>query len=192
MFRKVVGVTGGFCTGKTTVTDLFAEKGARRIDADGIAHRLLADDEDIRQKVVGLFGEGILEKGIIDRKKIAKEVFFDKDKLDALSGVLHPPIIQRIKEEIASHEEGVVVIDAPLLIEANLMDLVDTVVVVKAGRRIQIQRAISRGFSEKEALNIIEKQMPVSEKEKFADFVIDNSGDISITKEGVDRIWQKM
>ena len=192
MSRKVVGVTGGFCTGKTTVADLFVEKGASKIDADDIAHRLLSDDKDIREQVVGLFGRGVLTEGTIDRRKIAKEVFFDKDKLDALSGILHPPIIQCIKEEIARHGKGVVVIDAPLLIEANLQDMVDTVVVVKAGRQTQVQRAISRGFSEKEALNIIEKQMPVSEKEKFADFIIDNNGDINVTKEGVDRIWQKM
>ena len=134
----------------------------------------------------------MLTGGVIDRKKIAKEVFFDKDKLDALSGMLHPPIIQRIKEEIASQEEGVVVIDAPLLIEADVLDLVDIVVVVTADRQTQVKRAISRGFSEKEALNIIEKQMPLAEKEKFADFIIDNTGDIKITKEGVGRIWQKM
>ena len=121
-----------------------------------------------------------------------KEVFLNNDKLDALSGILHPLIIQRIKDQIARREEGIVVIDAPLLIEADLQGSVDIVVVVKADRRIQIQRAISRGFSEEEALNIIEKQMPLSEKEKFADFVIDNNGDIKITKEGVDRIWQKM
>jgi dephospho-CoA kinase len=192
MSRKVIGVTGGFCTGKTTVADLFVEKGASKIDADDIAHQLLADDKRIQQRVVELLGEEVLTGGTIDRKKIAKEVFIDKDKLDAFSRILHPPIIERIKEKIVHYGKSVIVIDAPLLIEANVLDLVDIVIVVTAERQTQVERAISRGFSEKEALSIIEKQMPVSEKEKFADFVIDNNSDITITKEGVDKIWQKM
>jgi len=105
---------------------------------------------------------------------------------------LHPPIIARIKERAEGIEEGVIVVDAPLLIESGLNDYVDVVVVVAANDDLQIERAISRGITKEEAEKIILNQMPLSEKKRFADFIIENVKDLKTIKEGVERIWQNL
>jgi len=190
--RKMIGVTGGLATGKTMVSDMFVSMGAVKIDADEIAHRLLRDDEKIKRQVTEIFGKDILVGSQIDRRKLAVKVFFNKEKLDRLCRIMHPEIIRCIREQAGHSGEMVVVLDAPLLIEARLNDLVDIVVVVTAGYRTQIKRARDRGISEEEAGNIIDNQMSLSEKIKFADHVIDGENDINVVKEGVREIWQKM
>jgi dephospho-CoA kinase len=189
----VIGITGGLATGKTTIVDMFVEKGAVKIDADEISHRLLEKDADIQSKVAKLFGKEMLNGETINRKKLGGTVFFDKDKLDKLSNILHPEIIRCIRDEIKHYEDQVVVLDAPLLIETGLEDIVDILIVVFTDYETQLKRAASRGISEQEAKNIIAMQMPLAEKVKFADFIIDNSSeDTKMTKEGVDKIWQKV
>ncbi len=190
--RRIIGVTGGLAAGKTTVADMFAAKGAVKIDADEIAHRLLKEDNDVRQKVMDRFGHEILSDGEIDRRKLAKKVFFDRDDLDWLCRIMHPVIIRRIKEEAGRLSEKNIVIDAPLLIEGGLHEFVDIVVVVTAEFETRIKRSKDRGIPEGEARSIIDSQMPLSEKLKFADYTIDNDKSLDITKKGVDRIWVKM
>ena len=191
--RKIIGVTGGLATGKTTVADMFAAKGAVKIDADSIAHRELKENADVRREVVEILGEDILTDGVIDRRKTAKKVFFDKDKLAVFCRILHPIIIREIKEEAARHKDQVIVLDAPLLIEAGLQDYVDVVIVVTAEYETQLKRAANRGISGEEAKNIIACQAPLAEKASLADFIIDtDKEDMKETKEGVDKIWKKM
>jgi len=190
--QKIIGVTGSLATGKTTVSDMFAAMGAVKVDADEIAHKLLLEDDRIKAEVVELLGSDVLTGGEIDRRKLAGKVFFDNEKLGELCRILHPEILRRIKEQAERFPEETVVVDAPLLIEARLNDYVDIVVVVTAGYETQTKRAQDRGISEEEAGNIIDNQMPLSEKVKFADYVIDNDGDMEAIKEGVDRIWQRM
>ncbi|MGD2278635.1 MAG: dephospho-CoA kinase [Candidatus Omnitrophota bacterium] len=193
MARKVIGVTGGLASGKTTIADMFAEKGAVKIDADAIAHQILENDLAVKQEVIDAFGEEVLTAGSVDRKKLAEKVFFDRKKLNSLSDILHPVVVSRIKEEMRRHEDDVVVIDAPLLIEAGLHEMMDIVIVVFADYETQLKRAADRGFSEETAKSIIAMQMPLAEKVKFADFTIDNSSDDKETvKQGVEKIWQKM
>ncbi|MDP8298924.1 MAG: dephospho-CoA kinase [Candidatus Tantalella remota] len=191
MGKRIIGVTGGLAAGKTTVSSLLADKGALLIDADGISHDLLDKDADVIQKVVSAFGEDILTEGKVDRRKLAGQVFFDREKLEKLCGILHPGIIREIKDRVERSESDVVVIDAPLLLEAGLGEYVDEVVVVTATEDIQVRRAKERGIKEEEARCIISKQMPVSEKVKSADHVIDNGSDIEKIKEGVEKIWQR-
>ena len=190
--KKIIGITGGLATGKTTVADMFVQKGAVKIDADRIAHGLLEEDQKIRDKVIDAFGEGILTGGKIDRKKLANIVFKDKDKLKKLTNILHPRIIENIKERIEKEGDKIIVIDAPLLMEAGLEEMMDVIIVVKAERHTQIKRAVNRGISEEEAEAIIKNQMPLSEKIKKADYVIDNEEKIEKIKEGVERIWQNV
>ncbi|MBD3426145.1 MAG: dephospho-CoA kinase [Candidatus Omnitrophica bacterium] len=191
MEKKVIGVTGGLATGKTTVAQMFAAKGAEIVDADEIAHDLLEKDEDIKFKVVGMFGSDILIDGKIDRRKLGKKVFRDRTKLNALCGIMHPVIIFRIRELVKRSPSDVVVVDAPLLIESGLDEFVDKVVVVTADERTQVKRATDRGMSEEEAKRIMDCQMALSEKTRFADYIIDNSTKIKDIKEGVERIWQE-
>ena len=190
--KTIIGVTGGLASGKTAATDLFVDKGAKKIDADQIAHDILQNDEDVKNKIITCFGENVLSDGFVDRRKLAERVFFDKEKLDELCAIIHPEIIRTIKDEIELIEEGVIVIDAPLLLESGLGEYVDITVVVSSGYEIQVERAINRGISEEEAINIIDNQMPLSEKIKCADYIIDNDGNFDTLKEGVEKIWQRI
>jgi dephospho-CoA kinase len=190
--KKIIGVTGGLATGKSTVTDLFAALGAVRVDADAISHDILENDEKVKTRVKELFGEGILTGGRIDRKKLARAVFFDKDELGRLCEVMHPVIIERIRREVAHAGDNVVVIDAPLLVEAGMAGEVDVLVVVTADADTQIDRAVRRGMEREEAARVIDSQMPLSQKAEQADHIICNEGEIEKIKEGVDRIWQKI
>lgn len=189
---KIIGVTGGLATGKSTVTELFAALGAVRVDADAISHDILENDGKVKTRVAGLFGEGILTGGRIDRKKLARAVFSDKDELARLCEIMHPVIIERIRREVADSGDNVVVIDAPLLIESGMAGEVDVLVVVTAGVDTQINRAVSRGMGREEARRVIDSQMPLSQKAEQADHIICNEGKIEKIKEGVDRIWQKI
>lgn len=190
--RKIIGVTGGLATGKSTVTHLFAALGAVRVDADAISHDILKNDKKVTARVKDLFGKGIITGGRIDRKKLARVVFFDKDKLKRLCEVMHPVIIERIRREVADAGDNVVVIDAPLLLESGMAGEVDVLVVVTADVDTQINRAVGRGMEREEARRVIDSQMPLSQKAGQADHIIRNEGKIEKIKEGVDRIWQKI
>lgn len=189
--RKVIGVTGGLATGKTTVSEMFVEKGAHRIDADAIGHKILKENLPVKNEIIDVFGPSILTDDEIDRRKLAEKVFFSRENLDTLCRIMHPVIIKEIKNAVEKSSSNVIVIDAPLLIEVGLHEYVDIVVVVTADYNSQLERAAGRGITEKEARNIIEKQMPLSEKLKFADYIIDNKNDLEMTKKGVEELWKK-
>lgn len=179
-------------TGKSTVTDMFVAKGAAKIDADAIAHDVLENDAGVIGSVIAAFGEDISSAGKIDRRKLAAKVFSRKDGPARLSRITHPAIIRRINDKLADITEGAAVVDAPLLMEAGLTGIVDVVVVVTASRATQIKRATERGISREEAEAVIASQMPLSEKEKLADHVIDSDRGIDTTKKGVDAIWKEI
>ena len=190
--KIVVGITGGLACGKTTAAGMLAGKGAFVIDADKIAHRLLKEDARVKKRIINAFGRHILKDKEIDRVKLRREIFADKRKLERLNRIMHPLIVERIEEEIARHRGGVLVIDAPLLLEAGTTKLVDIVVLVEAGVEERIERAAKRGISESEAKRIIKHQMPFDEKFKLADFVINNKGHIKNAKEGVGKLWKRI
>ncbi len=179
-------------SGKTTVADMLAEKGAVKIDVDKIGHELLAKNEDVKQAVITLFGEKILSEGDIDRGKLRKEAFCDEEKLEGLNRLMHPLMIKRVKDEVSRVSEGTLLIDAALLVEMGLNEATDFVVVVTADDAVRVKRAADMGISEEEAKNIIARQMPVSEKLGFADYRIDNNGDPNTIKKGVNKLWKKM
>lgn len=192
---KVIGVTGNFGTGKSYVASIFRSLGARVLDADRVAHEVIKKGSHAYRKTVEIFGKCILDKKRnIDRKKLAGKVFSDKASLKKLNSIVHPEVIDRIKKSIARAGTGsVIVIDAPLLVEANLTGLVDKLVVVKAPMRRQVERAASKfGINEEEVLARIDKQMPMSRKLKFADFVVDNGGARSNTRKQVMKIWRRI
>lgn len=190
--RKIIGITGNLGAGKTTVSDMLVEKGAVKIDVDGIGHQVLAEDENVKQALIDLFGEKILSDGKIDRKKLGREVFSDEKKVEKLNRLLHPLMIGRIKEEVSRFTEDVLLIDASLLIEMELDKITDMIVVVTADEETGIKRAANRGISGKEARDIIARQMGLSEKLIAADYVIDNNGDLNTTKKGVDELWKRI
>ncbi|MCM8781812.1 MAG: dephospho-CoA kinase [Candidatus Omnitrophica bacterium] len=195
---QIIGVTGGFGTGKTTVAKIFKGLGAVVLDADEIAHRAISWHGQVHKKVLRIFGRSILKKNNdIDRKRLGKIVFKNKVLLRKLCNIIHPVVIRGIKEKIKQIQKerakAVVVLDVPLLIEAGLLGILDRLIVVKANRSVQIKRCKKRtGLSKKEIVARIRAQMPMQEKIRFADFVIDNNGTRNQTKREVKKIWEQI
>ncbi|MDE0482757.1 MAG: dephospho-CoA kinase [Candidatus Poribacteria bacterium] len=199
----IVGITGGIACGKTTVSERLAEKGAISINADEIGHQLLKADSPIIDELVNAFGREILEEsGDVSRKKLGAIVFKDKSARERLNAILHPLIIQRSRSRarqlVLEDPSCVVLLDAPLLIEASAYDSVDLIVVVSASPEIQLQRILERShaqnrpLTESEAQARIDSQMPVSEKVKYADVVIENDGTPEELYEKVDQLWDQL
>lgn len=196
----IVGVTGGIACGKSTVSQLLAEKGAIPINVDEIGHQLLRRGSPIINELIENFGFGIVdESGNVSRKKLGEIVFSDTHARERLNGILHPLIIQQSRAEArrlaAESPSCVVLIDAPLLIEAGTQDTVDFIVVVTVSPEIQIQRLLNRSATENRLLDRadaqarIDAQMPLSEKIKFADFVIENNGTIDALRQKANTLW---
>lgn len=189
--KTVIGLTGSFGSGKSTVAALLERKGAFVVDADAIAHKLLAPSCAAYAKLVSVFGRKILgPRKKVDRKKLAALVFSDTRKLLQLDSIMHPEIIKHIKGKIKSSRSSVVVVDAPLLIETGLDKFVDKVIVTVVDQDTQIRRLKEKkGFSKKEILQRIRRQIPLRQKVRLADVVIDNSGTKRQTRALVDTLW---
>ena len=198
----IIGITGGIACGKTTVSELLAEKGAIPINADEIGHQLLKADSPVISELVDAFGQEILEEsGDVSRKKLGAIVFNDKSARERLNTILHPLIIQRsrtlARQLVMENPSCVVLLDAPLLIEAGAYNSVDLIVVVTTSPETQLQRILERSqvqnrpLSETEAQARIDAQMPVAEKVKYADVVIENEGALDELNKQVDALWEE-
>jgi dephospho-CoA kinase len=194
--KLVIGLTGSFGTGKSTVAGFLKRFGAAVIDADKIAHQVLGRRSRVYRRIIRAFGRGILGgSGNIDRKKLAEIVFSDSRSLQKLNAITHPEIIRLIKKKLSSVKRGVVVLDAPLLLEAGLRNSADLLVVVKASQNTQVRRLQKEQFSKKDVLRRIKQQIPLKEKILTADFIIDNNGTLHETKKQVEELrrflWKK-
>ncbi|MFA5338974.1 MAG: dephospho-CoA kinase [Candidatus Omnitrophota bacterium] len=194
----IIGVTGSIGTGKTTVSGMFRRMGAVVIDADEISHRLIYPGKPAWKKVVSIFGKKILRRDhFIDRKALGRKVFSDGRLLKKLGGIIHPLVYKEIRGRIAkikrSDPSAIVVVDVPLLLESGGQKQVDKVVVVAAPRSVQFARAGGKfGLGRSEILRRIKMQMPLKEKIKAADFVIDNGGSLVSTAKQSRVIWKKL
>ena len=194
----IVGVTGGIACGKSTVSRLLSEKGAIPINSDEIGHQLLKRGSPVMGALLEAFGPDILdESGDVSRQKLGAIVFNDRAARERLNAIMHPPIVEQSRSEanrlVAENEDCVVLIDAPLLIEANSQDTVDVIVVVTASTQIQLQRLLdNRSLSPPEAHARIDSQMPLSEKVKYADFLVENDGTLEELEQKVDGLWHEI
>ncbi|MBU1852924.1 MAG: dephospho-CoA kinase [Candidatus Omnitrophica bacterium] len=191
----VVGVTGSFGSGKTTVAKMFAELGAYVIDADTIAHSLMMPGKEVYKGIVRHFGNRILRRNRkIHREKLAEVVFKEKPKLRLLNRLVHPEVIERINEIImAKGKKGIIVIDAALLVETGFYKKIDRLIVVRCDRNKQVERVFSaKGKTKKEIQQRIRMQAPLKKKLARADFIIDNSASITKTRVQVERIWKQL
>jgi dephospho-CoA kinase len=177
----LVGLTGGIGSGKTLAASFFKELGAHIIDADQLSKDLVRPGEAAYNEIVIHFGENILEDtGCLNRKKLAKIVFQNREEMRVLEGILHPKIFKK-EQEVYSRicikdPAAIVIIDAALLIESGNYKHVDTVIVVRSEEKLQMQRLLSRsGFSLEEGEARIKNQMRLEEKIKYADFILDNN-----------------
>ncbi|NLL61417.1 MAG: dephospho-CoA kinase [Candidatus Atribacteria bacterium] len=195
----IVGLTGGIVSGKTTVAEIFRQLGAQVIDADQIAHTIICPGESAWQEIVDYFGEGILESNLhINRKELGKIVFSDREKLAILNKITHPKITAVIKQKIEELKKNygrdlICIIDAPLLFEAQLEEMMDKIIVVYIGKEEQLKRLLLRdNLSKEDALRRIESQIPMEKKLSLADYVINNSFSREQTGKQVRRIWKEL
>ena len=188
-----IGITGSIACGKSLVSNYLQEKGYTIIDADKIGHMVLKVEE-VKKQLVNKFGESILKDNEVNRVMLGKLVFENKENLKELNNIIHPQIRKNILEQIKVHkDEKLVFIDVPLLFEARFDDLVEKIIVVSLDEKTQLERLMYRNsLSKEEALQRIKSQIPVREKEKLGDYVVDNSFTQENTYKQVDRILEKL
>jgi len=191
---KVIGLTGGIGSGKSTVSQFLIELGAVILDADKVGHEALKPDTEVWRKVVATFGRQILNpSGDIDRAKLGKMVFSKSESLLRLNQIMHPPMYDMVKTQLEGYRGqggGVVVLEAPLLIEAGWTSLVDEVWVTVASEATVLRRLKERiGLSESESLARIRSQLSSAERVKHADVVIDTDCSLDELKARVGELW---
>jgi dephospho-CoA kinase len=191
-----VGLTGGLASGKSTVASILRDLGAYVIDADRIAHAIIAPGGAAHHPVVARFGAGILaEDGSIDRKKLAGIVFADPAAVRDLNAIVHPAVRDEIERRLTAHAGSpspapVAVVDAALLVESGIHESLDALVVVSCPVAVQLARALARGgLTEAEARARIAAQAPLSAKLAAADYVIDTSGTMDDTRRHTRVVW---
>jgi dephospho-CoA kinase len=183
-----IGLTGGIASGKSTVTEMIRGLGIPVIDADQVARDVVKAGEEAYEQIIKTFGQDILqENGEIDRAKLGAIVFYNEQERKKLNAIVHPAVRRRMlaeKEAYVQKGAKTIVLDIPLLFESELTHLIDKIIVVYVDDDIQLERLMKRnGFSEEEALARIRSQMPLHEKVKKADAVINNNGTIEETKQ---------
>ena len=191
----VVGVTGNLASGKSQVTELFKKRGARVIDADLLAKKIMRQGTPIHRAVVKVFGEKFLSKnGQIDRRKLAWHVFSNPRELKKLNILTHPGVILEVYKVIEEerNKKGVLVLDVPLLFESHMEKIVDVTVVVRSDEEQMLSRASRRGVPRELAKNILASQWPVSRKAKLADFTIENDGSLAKLEAKVKKVYEKI
>ena len=188
----VVGLTGGIGAGKSSVSARLAERGAVVIDADAIVRELQRKGAPLFDAMVEHFGETIIgPDGELDRQAIAALVFNDPDRLEDLNRLTHPAVQAEMARRIGevADSEAIVIMDIPLL--TSRRDGIGQVIVVDAPIEVTVERLVAqRGMSEIDARARIESQITRDERLALADFVIDNSGDLTQLDAEVDRCWQ--
>ena len=192
---KIIGITGGISSGKSTIGRMIASMGSEYIDADEMCHRLFLVQE-LKNKIVERFGSTVQDiYGKIDRSRLAEIVFQDKTCLDDLCSILHPIVIERIKSKITEIEKQgrrkAIVIDAALLEESDLSLICDFIVFVNTSRDHRLERSrISRHWKEEELDKRERFQMALEDKKRKADYIIDNNFTVDNTFRQVKEFWQ--
>lgn len=196
-----VGLTGGIATGKTAVVAMLRELGCRVLEADKIAHQMIEPDGPAYDEVVREFGRGILTtEGLVDRQKLGPIVFADPQRLARLNAIVHPPVLaeqSRLLAELGQADpHAIAVVEAALLIEAGFDKKLEYVIVTWCTPEEQLERLTSsktgRGLTVEQARQRVAAQMPVEEKRRRADEVIDCSGTLEHTRAQVIALFAKL
>ncbi|MCI1590157.1 dephospho-CoA kinase [Heyndrickxia oleronia] len=193
---KIIGLTGGIASGKSTVSNLLRRKGFAIVDADIAARKVVEIGKDAYKQIVEAFGPEILQQDQnLDRKKLGTIVFHDEEKRLMLNQIVHPAVreyMQKEKETALKQGKETVIMDIPLLFESNLGFMVDQTILVYVEQSIQLQRLMDRNqFTEAEAMARIQSQMPLEEKIEKSDAVINNNGTIDETEQQLNEIITK-
>jgi dephospho-CoA kinase len=192
---KLIGLTGGAGSGKSTVSDMLSELGAVVLDADEAAHAVYEPGSPGFDAVVREFGDQYVRGGRIDRARLGELVFRDESARHRLNAIVHPLVREWMAArtaEAALRDTEVVVQAVPLLFENGLERLYSTIVVVYVPEDVQLDRLVAgRGLNADRARGMIAAQMPIEEKRKLAHHVIDNSGSVETTRKQVERLWEQ-
>lgn len=177
----IIGLTGSIASGKSTVSAMLDRFHIPVIDADKLARKVVEPGEQAYNKIIHVFGDDILnDDQTLDRKKLGTIIFADEEKREQLNNIVHPAVRNEMLRERDAYihaGEKCVILDIPLLFESKLTDFVDKTVVVYVDEIIQLKRLMARDqFTEEEARQRIDSQIPLREKIKLADGIIDNNG----------------
>lgn len=196
--KRVIGLTGGIATGKSTVSRLFRELGVPIVDADQVARQVVTKGSEALQELVNFLGEEILQPdGRLDRSRLGEIIFADPEIRQKVDEIMHPRVFVQMQEAtqkaLASAQTPIVILDVPLLFESGYtLRLADDTVVVYARPSVQRARLMARNnMDATEADRRIASQMALEEKLRRADYVIDNSGPLYKTKKQVQRLWEE-
>ena len=192
---RIVGLTGGFGSGKSFIASLFKRLGAKVIDADKLGHKALRKRSTAYKRVVAAFGKKVLKADLsINRKALAGIVFADRKSLAKLNRIVHPGIIREIaKRAQISAKSEVLIVDAPLICETNITGLMNALIVVKASKKNQIERCSKKfGMRQEDIRKRIACQMPLNRKIRYADHIVDNNGTKKDTEKQVRNIWKEL
>jgi len=193
-----VGLTGGLAAGKSFVGEQLAGLGCLLVKADEIGHQVEQPGAEAYQAIVDEFGRAILrEDGTIDRRRLAAEVFGKPERLRTLNQLVHPAVRARIDRRIAEfaarEPDGIAVVEAAILIETGSYRNYDRLIVVVAKEEQQMERAMARDhLTRDEVLDRLNRQMPLAETVKFADYVIDTSGSKQHTIEQTRAVYESL
>ena len=190
---RIIGLTGGIGSGKSTVSAMLKELGAFVVDADEGARLAVAPGTPGLAELVEAFGDEVLgADGALDREKLADLAFADEDALMRLNAITHPRVREWMADQIQEAQARgaeIVVLDVPLLYESGLEAGLEEVVVVWAPEDLQVERAIARGVREDDVKARIKAQIPLDQKRDRAGKVIDNSGSLANTRRQVEELW---
>lgn len=193
---RIIGLTGGIASGKSSVALLLAQLGASIVDADQLARDAVLPGTEAYTAIVEQFGPAILNsEGSLDRKRLGELIFSDPEAKRRLEAIVHPAI-QRLAEKnlscLREKEVKVAVYMAALLVEAGAMNRVDEIWVVYLDGESQLQRLMSRdSLTREDALRRIDSQMPMEQKKSYGKVVIDNSGSWEDTERQVRKVWER-
>jgi dephospho-CoA kinase len=191
-----VGLTGGIACGKSTVAAMMRELGCAVLEADKVAHQLMAPGQPACEEIVRDFGERILgPDGTIDRRQLGEIVFRDPKQLQRLNQIVHPRVIQEQDRRLAEWAAGgavrVAVVEAALLVEAGYHRKLDRLAVVWCLPEQQLERLRARGLTAEQIAQRIAAQMPLEEKRRLADDTIDCSGSLEHTRQQVEALVER-
>lgn len=192
---KMIGLTGGIGSGKSTVAEMLRQLGAYVIDADEAARAVVEPGTTGLEKVVAEFGREMMKDGGLDRPRLAALVFNDADAREKLNAIVHPLVRDWVAQRVAEAAEkgvDVVVQDVPLLFENGLGDLFESTILVYVPPAVQMERLVARGVDEADARARIGAQLPIDEKTRLATYVIDNTRTRDATRDQVGRIWTEI
>jgi len=194
----LVAITGGIGCGQSSVAKFLEEMGAKVINADQMGHKVVNEDPEAKNEIRKHFGNKVFfRNGKLNRKLLGRIVFEDEAKTQLLNKIVHPRMVSRIIDEIEEARDTgkykVIAIDAALIYEINLEHMFDAVAVVSSRLKNRIDRIVERdGLSEKEILDRISKQIPIEDKVKWADFVINNNSSLEQLKKRSVSLYHKL